>query len=202
MRFGMAGFPQNGIGASVELSELFGRDFVDEGFGFVPAGFFDVRRDGVWHVVSGRSRARGEAEEVYVIETRGLDEIDRFLPVFFRFAGEADDEVCRNADFGDVGAQVVKEREIGGDRGSASHGGQDGVAAALDGDVEVRAETGFVAPQAPEIFAHVPGFDGAQADAFDGGLGEDGADEVGKSEVVFFPGAQLHAGEHELVTAA
>ena len=128
------------------------------------AGDFACERRGL------RAGALGEREDVKIGEREAFDESEGGTVVVFGFAGEAGDDVCAD---GGVGEALVDELDAAGvmlGAIPAVHGGKDAVGAGLERHVEVLGDAIGPGEEFDEILGDVEGFDGADAEALDGGF--------------------------------
>ena len=165
--------PQDGAGGPKESHPLApsgaGRELVH------PPRTFLLDRLG--HVAVERGRgcagACAEGENVGVGETHLLDETQSFFKVGLRLAGKADDQICRDGQVGDGGAGIGYQPAKAGDCAAPGHAPQLGVGTGLQREVQVRAQAiGPALPQVEEAVGQLPGFEAAEPQAGDVGLGE------------------------------
>src|SRR6185295_1486418 len=96
-----------------------------------------------------------------------LHESDRAVEVLGGFAGEADDEVARELDAGDLGAERVDDLEVALDGIAPAHGLEDRVRSRLRGEVQVLADLGEVAHRVDQAGPYERRVRGDEADAAD-----------------------------------
>jgi len=112
---------------------------------------------------------------VQVGERESFDEGERGGVVIFGFAGKAGDDVGTD---GGLGEAVVDEFDATGvvfGAVPAVHGGEDAVGGGLQGHVEMLGDAIGPSEEMDKILGDVEGFDGADAEALDGGFVEDAA---------------------------
>ena len=189
------GFDGDGGESAAEEAGAEGEEFFgDEGTEGGHAVVHDASGDGVLAVEfrGGRAGSRGEWEEMEVGEGLRGDEVVALAEERVGFAGESDHDV--GAD-GGVGEKLANRGEFFGvvpGTIAAVHAAEDGVGAGLEGEVGVAREArhssgqrmadsvqggGFCckfAVEAEKVGGPVHGFDGAETEAGETGLGEDG----------------------------
>lgn len=170
-----------------------------EGAEFAGAALDDRGRDLIGK--SGRfgTGAGGIGEDVEVGEWALIDEGERGGVVGFGFAGESGDDVGTN---GGVGEAIVDELDAAGVVAGAipaMHGSEDAIRAGLEGHVKVLGDARIGGEEVDEILRDIERFDGADAEALDGGFVEDAAEEIdefdARSEIAAV-GAEVDAGEN------
>ncbi len=189
---------QTDAGADVPLGEV-----VRQLGGERPEGpgafFLHQRRDAVGKIFRKCPRPGGEAEDVEV--ARGfLRNLQRPGEVGVGLAGEADHDIETEpqARYFLLRIPDVFQGPRGGVR--PVHPLQDGIGAGLERDVEVRGDSaprgGYAVHQPP---CQLVGFDGGQAQSFEAGGFEERPQKVRQFLTRFVsPGAQVHAGQHDL----
>src|SRR4029079_7123800 len=85
------------------------------------------------------ARPRRVLEDEGVLEADALHEGDRAVEVLGAFTGEADDEVARELDAGDLGPERLDDLEVALDGIASAHGLEDRVRPRLRGEVQVLA---------------------------------------------------------------
>ncbi len=144
--------------------------------------------------------ARGIGENMKVGERTGFDELQGGGVIGAGFAGEASDDI--GAD-GGVWQMVVDEFDAAGvvlGPIPAMHGGEDAIRGGLQRHVEVRSDAIGDGKEFDEVLGDVEGFDGADAQALDGGFVKDAAEEIEKFDArgeVAAVGAQIDAAEND-----
>src|SRR5216684_1730333 len=122
--------------------------------------------------------AFGKGEDVEVSEGQALNEGERGGMFGFGFAWEAGDDV--GAD-GGVGKTLADQLEAAGvvlGAIPAVHGGEDAVGAGLQRHVEMLGDAIIGGKEVDEIAGNVKRLDGAEAEALDGGVIEDAAQQI------------------------
>ncbi len=99
-----------------------------------------VRHDALRELGGFGVPARAEDERERGVELHGLADLQRLLEVLLRLAGEADDDVGRQGDVGDAGADHLDAVEESLARVGAAHRLQDAAAAGLERQVDVLAD--------------------------------------------------------------
>src|SRR5882724_2379899 len=109
--------------------------------------------------------------------------------VVFGFAGEAGDDISAD---GGVRETFVDEFDAAGvvfGAVPAVHGGEDAVGSGLQGHVKVLGDAIGPGEEIDEVLRDIERFDGADAEALDGGFVEDAAEEVFE----FYAGSEIAA---------
>ena len=121
------------------------------------AFFFDAQADLVGHGGGDGVAPRGVLEDEGVVELDAFDGGFGLLVVVVGFAGEADDDVGGDGEVWPGFAHGFAEVNVFFVLVGAAHEGEDAIAAALHGEVDVAAEFGQVGVGADEVFAEADG---------------------------------------------
>jgi hypothetical protein len=146
----------------------------------------------------------GKREDVEIGEREAFDEGERGGVVVFGFAGEAGDHVGADSS---VGKAFVDEFYAAGvvlGAIPAVHGGEDAVGGGLQGHVEMLGDAVGPSEESDEILRNVERLDGADAEAFDGCIVKDAAEEVFEIDArgeIAAVGAEVDAAEDDFAIA-
>ena len=137
-------------------------------------------------------------------EAAGADKAQRLPEFFVRFAGESDDQVGRDGAAGEIRVQEADALVVARGVVLAVHAAQDAVAAALEAQVELRAEIWEARQRAAECFVDRPRFERAETDAHIRHGGADRREQVAQDGPVFPflpPGGNFDAVNDDLTIA-
>ena len=164
----------------------------------------DCVRDLIRHFRGGRAGAARVREDVNFREAAGADKAQRLPEFFVRFAGESDDQVGRDGAAGEIRVQEADALVVARGVVLAVHAAQDAVAAALEAQVELRAEIWEARQRAAECFVDRPRFERAETDAHIRHGGADRREQVAQDGPVFPflpPGGNFDAVDDDLAIA-
>ena len=178
--------------------------FFAEGAEFACAAF----NGGGWHVV-GKSGgtgagADGIGKNVEITERAGLDKTHGGGVVVFGFAGETGDDVGADGGVGQLFLDEVDAAGVVFGAIPAVHGGEDFVGGGLERHMEMFREAWRGCEERDEIAGDVEWFDGAEAEARDGRVIENLAEEIEKivaRREIAAPGTEVDAAEDDLFVA-
>ena len=156
------------------------------------------------HLVGRGAGASGIGEDMHFGEGALLDEGKGVLVVLFGFTGEACNQIAGKSAAGEVFSQILGGLEEVLGVVLAVHGLESSVAAGLERQVEVGANSAAFCQATAEIFGDDGGFQRTKADSHvTGGLctGFDNVCQVGLAGQVKAVGSYLNAGEDDFLVA-
>ena len=155
------------------------------------------------HLLGAGAAAHRVRKDMHLGKTDLLDEVHRSLKILLGLAREADHDVGGHGGIVKGGAQITHDLCVGGAVVVAVHRAQRFVTAALQGEMELRAELLLCREPRDQRRVHLLRLDGAEAYARDPLDGAGGLYRVG--EVKFLAQAvcrQIDADQHDLAVAA
>lgn len=148
--------------------------------------------------------ARGVGKDVKVSERERFDEMHGGRVIFFRFAGEAGDDIGADGGMGEKLTNQLDTSRIVFGAIPAVHGGEDAVGGGLQRHVEMWREAPVRGEKIHEVGRDVKRFDGTDAETFDSRFAEDRFQEIEKfyfGRKIVAVGAEIDTAEDDFLVA-